>query len=143
LALPLAALLLGLASNAIDGNRLNILAFPLLAMLAWNLAVYALLIVGWLRHRIAGRRPSLAPPLIGWLLRPASSQLAGHPTLERAVVRSAATGRAVRRASHAPGRTGRSTSAPPPSRWDYRRDAGASSLYRRIYRRLGRHLGGG
>ncbi len=40
-ALPCAALLLGLATNEIsDGNRLNIIAFPLLSMIVWNVLVY-------------------------------------------------------------------------------------------------------
>jgi hypothetical protein len=80
-------LLVGLATNAIDGNRLNILAFPLLGMLAWNMAVYLWLLVGWLRRRVGTRNRSEAPAFIQWLLRPASAHLAGHPTLERAVIR--------------------------------------------------------
>jgi len=85
-ALPLAALVFGLATNAIEGQRLNILAFPLLGMLAWNLAVYTWLLLAWTR-RAAGRKRVSSAPVIGWMLRPASGQLAGHPTLERAVVR--------------------------------------------------------
>jgi hypothetical protein len=57
--LALAALALGLASNQLGpAQRVNILAFPLLALLAWNVAVYAVLIVrllvGWLLHRPRG-----------------------------------------------------------------------------------------
>lgn len=87
-ALPAGALVIGLATNAIDGDRLNILAFPLLGMIAWNLAVYAWLLFNWLR-RAAGRRATDRPvsrPL-DWFLSPPSTQLAGHPTLERAVSR--------------------------------------------------------
>ncbi len=85
---PMAALVIGLATNAIDGDRLNILAFPLLGMLAWNLAVYVWLLLSSVRRWIAGgERLRRVPSLIGWVLRPASAQLAGHPTLERAVVR--------------------------------------------------------
>ena len=85
--LPLGALLVGLATNAIDGNQLNILAFPLLGMLAWNLAIYVWLLVGWVRQRLGGRKSTEVPTIIQWLLRPASAHLAGHPTLERAVIR--------------------------------------------------------
>jgi hypothetical protein len=86
-ALPLGALVLGLVTNAIDGAQLNILAFPLLGMIAWNLTVYAWLLVASLR-RTVGRRSSRSPrTLFHWLLAPSSAQLAGHPTLERAVSR--------------------------------------------------------
>lgn len=86
-ALPLGALVIGLASNAIEGDRLNILAFPLLGMLAWNLAVYAWLLLGSVRRWIGSGRARATPSVISWILRPASAQLAGHPTLERAVMR--------------------------------------------------------
>lgn len=47
---PLGALAIGVVTNEIDnGQRLNIIAFPLMGMLAWNLAVYAWLAAGWLR----------------------------------------------------------------------------------------------
>jgi hypothetical protein len=49
-ALPALALALGVATNEIGGGgRLNIIAFPLLGMLAWNLAVYAALLAGRLQ----------------------------------------------------------------------------------------------
>lgn len=85
-ALPLAALAIGLAANAIEGNRLNILAFPLLGMLAWNLAVYAWLLLGWVRRAAGSCRPRPRRSL-DWMLSPAAHHLAGHPTLERAVGR--------------------------------------------------------
>ncbi len=54
-ALPLAALALGAATSEIGGGkRLNIIAFPLLGMLAWNLTVYLSLGLGALR-RAGGR----------------------------------------------------------------------------------------
>lgn len=44
--LPLAALLLGILSEQIaDRGRVNLLAFPLLAIVLWNLAAYLLLLV--------------------------------------------------------------------------------------------------
>lgn len=53
-AMPAAALVLGVLGNELDsGNRLNIIAFPLAGMIAWNLAVYLLLAIGGLR-RLAG-----------------------------------------------------------------------------------------
>ncbi|MBA3527523.1 MAG: hypothetical protein H0T82_11495, partial [Sphingomonas sp.] len=86
--LPLAALVIGLATNAIEGDRLNILAFPLLGMLVWNVAVYAWLLVDRGRRAVGGRsRASQGRGLVSWILRPPSAHLAGHPTLERAVTR--------------------------------------------------------
>jgi hypothetical protein len=41
--LPVFAFAAGAASNVIDGRRLSIIAFPMLGMLLWNLAVYAML----------------------------------------------------------------------------------------------------
>jgi hypothetical protein len=65
--IPAAAFLLGAFANEIDsGRRLNIIAFPLLGMLAWNLVIYVLLAVGAAR-RIAGA-PGTASAL---LARPA------------------------------------------------------------------------
>ena len=43
-AIPLAAFAIGIATNEIDGGkRLNIIAFPLFGVIAWNLAVYVLI----------------------------------------------------------------------------------------------------
>ena len=85
---PGGALAAGLVTNAIEGDRLNILAFPLLGMIAWNLAVYASLLISWTRRAARPRRgPDPAGPLLNWLLAPSAAQLAGHPTLERAVGR--------------------------------------------------------
>jgi len=61
--LPVAALLLGVASNLIDGRRLSIIAFPMLGMLLWNLAVYLLLVLKPLRRLAAGRREGRLNPL--------------------------------------------------------------------------------
>lgn len=90
--LPLAALAIGLATNAIDGKQLNILAFPLLGMLAWNLAVYLWLLVAAVRSAVQREDRTANRPLLGifdWALRPAGAHLASHPTLERAVSRFA------------------------------------------------------
>lgn len=55
-AVPGLALVLGAATNALDGaGRLNIIAFPLLTMLAWNLVMYAVLLALSLRRLGRGR----------------------------------------------------------------------------------------
>ncbi len=47
-----AAMLLGLSLSALDGShRINILSFPLIGLIAWNLFVYAALIVARVRRR--------------------------------------------------------------------------------------------
>jgi hypothetical protein len=44
------ALAVGVSMSALDGSRrINILAFPLIGLLAWNLLVYVLLVVSWIR----------------------------------------------------------------------------------------------
>jgi hypothetical protein len=54
-ALPALALAAGVAFERLgDGGRVNVLAFPLLALLLWNLAIYLLIGVGW-TARAAGR----------------------------------------------------------------------------------------
>lgn len=60
-ALPLGALAIGVATNEISGNRLNIIAFPLLGMLAWNLLVYALLLIRPLRRLVSAGRGGTHP----------------------------------------------------------------------------------
>jgi hypothetical protein len=102
-AIPLAALAFGIASDTLGGERINILAFPLLALIAWNLATYLVLLVQAVLRRVRRRPP--AHPLrrrLEWLVRPASARLAGQPTLERGVQRyardwSEAAGRLTRR----------------------------------------------
>jgi hypothetical protein len=87
-ALPLAALAIGLFFNELSGgNRLNIIAFPLLGTLAWNLLLYVILLAAWL-----GRlRRRDAPPARTWLERLVGSGSAagggGHPLLSRAFAR--------------------------------------------------------
>jgi hypothetical protein len=72
-ALPVCALLLGLASNAIDGRRLSIIAFPMLGMLLWNLAVYMMLALHALRRLGRGRQEPRAPALGGLVARTAGT----------------------------------------------------------------------
>ena len=59
-ALPAAAFALGaLLEHIADRQHVNVLAFPLLAIVLWNIAVYALLAVDWLL-RITGTRPGFS-----------------------------------------------------------------------------------
>jgi len=52
-----AAVAVGISLSALDGSRrINILAFPLIGLIAWNLFVYVALLVTWIRAR--GRAPS-------------------------------------------------------------------------------------
>jgi len=49
----------GLGLSALDGTRrINILAFPFIGLIAWNLLVYALLLVGWIRRHRAAATPA-------------------------------------------------------------------------------------
>jgi hypothetical protein len=78
--LPLLALVLGAAAEHIaDRQRVNILAFPLLGLLLWNLAVYLMLAAsvartlvrgtgrraGWLQEQIFGVRARFSPDAAG------------------------------------------------------------------------------
>jgi hypothetical protein len=61
-ALCVLAFVLGLSLSTLDGSRrINILAFPLLGLIAWNVVVYILLIANQLRGRTA------AAPRSSWL----------------------------------------------------------------------------
>ncbi len=89
--IPLAALLLGLSTDAFAGERLNIVAFPLLGLIGWNLTVFIVLAVQWLaaalrRQRRTGRWLGKA---VCRITQPASERLAAQPTLERGVIRFA------------------------------------------------------
>ncbi|TAK54256.1 MAG: DUF2868 domain-containing protein [Gammaproteobacteria bacterium] len=65
IALPLAAFAIGAAMEHIaDRRHVNILAFPLLGLVAWNLAVYLWLAVHGLNGLLTGSRAST-----GWLHR--------------------------------------------------------------------------
>jgi hypothetical protein len=79
-AVPLAAFILGVLTNEIDsGSRLNLVAFPLLGLIAWNLLVYLGLLANGLRRN---RGPG---PLARWLSRPATG--GGHQVLGAALRR--------------------------------------------------------
>ena len=87
---PLFAFLVGLMAHQIDGNRFNILAFPLLGMLAWNAIVYSWIVIGGIAGKLSRGREEGTHPLrrmIERLGRPAVARLAAQPTLERAAAR--------------------------------------------------------
>jgi hypothetical protein len=52
--LLLVAFVVGVSLSALDGSRrINLLAFPLIGLIAWNLLVYLALFIAWLRPRAA------------------------------------------------------------------------------------------
>jgi hypothetical protein len=62
------SLVAGGALSALDGTRrINIVSFPVLALVLWNLCVYLLVMAGWVR----GARETQAQPrrLAGWWVR--------------------------------------------------------------------------
>jgi len=88
--LPLAALALGFASNAVDGRRLSIIAFPMLGMVLWNLAVYALLGLKSLRRLGPGGRSHRPHPLTSLIQRiagPGREAASAHQPLAGALAR--------------------------------------------------------
>ena len=65
-----AAALIGVAIDRVSGGRyMNLLAFPLIGMIAWNLLVYVFLFVGRVR---GGTAPRIASAPHGLLLGPAA-----------------------------------------------------------------------
>lgn len=69
--LPAASFLLGVVSNAIDGRRLSIIAFPMLGMLLWNIFIYLLLAAKAARRLGPGRGVRRPHPLTGAIERTA------------------------------------------------------------------------
>lgn len=90
-AVPIAALVLGLITNEIgSGKRLNIVAFPLIGMFAWNLTVYLSIVVTQVARPISRGRGRRVSPGPGWLDRLRSlgqAKLSGQDVLSRALVR--------------------------------------------------------
>ncbi len=86
-ALPLAGLAAfgsGLVMDALGASRhINLFALPLLGLLAWNLAVYALLLVAALRSPQTGSRPGWLASAIGSMLQRLRSGRRLAPALRR------------------------------------------------------------
>lgn len=92
--LPLGALATGMFANEIDsGQRLNIIAFPLLGMLLWNFAVYGLLAAGAIGRLMPGRadgeRPGLVARMVARLAGIARGPVDGQQPIGRALARFA------------------------------------------------------
>lgn len=88
--LPVLAFAAGLAANELGpSHRINIIAFPLLGMLAWNLAIYLGLAAGGLAA-LAGRPVGVPMPvqaLLGRMGRTARAAAAGDSPLSRGLAR--------------------------------------------------------
>lgn len=85
IAVPLGAFALGLAAeNIADRQHLNILAFPLLGLIVWNLAVYAWLLAGAL-GALAGRSRRSPSAARRWLADARLSRRSGAGPLAGAL----------------------------------------------------------
>jgi hypothetical protein len=64
------AFVVGVSLSALDGSRrINLLAFPLIGLIAWNLLVYILLFIAWLKPRVTGApAPGLTRVYERWIL---------------------------------------------------------------------------
>jgi hypothetical protein len=92
-AVPVIAFGLGLATNELgSGNRLNIVAFPLIGMFAWNLAVYGAIVAAPLASLVRPRRARRQR--LGALLRrfrsSAQGSSSGPDSLSRSLMRFSA-----------------------------------------------------
>jgi hypothetical protein len=73
------AFLLGLSTAALEGrDRIDLLSFPLLGLIGWNLVVYAALFVGWLARRGRGAPPSTLPRWYARWIRERADSLLRH-----------------------------------------------------------------
>lgn len=60
--------LVGAALSALDGTRhINVLAFPVLGVVAWNLAMYAAIFAAWIRSRRAPTSRRRVPEMLAHL----------------------------------------------------------------------------
>lgn len=83
---PLAALILGLVTNELgNGKRLDLLAVPLLGMIAWNLLAYLLLALRALRR--GDSKGGASARLLGAFAQWRQSKLEGQSMLARAAGR--------------------------------------------------------
>ena len=68
--------LVGLALSSLDGTRrINVLAFPVLGVVAWNLAIYAAILAGWMRARRAQTPRRRVPEMLAHLATSRASRL--------------------------------------------------------------------
>ena len=75
----LAAFATGMALASLqEARRINILAFPFLGVIAWNLAIYAVLLVAWLR-RAVGLSGSAVKPATGRGLAALTTRIVSRP----------------------------------------------------------------
>ena len=66
----------GVALSALDGTRrINVLAFPVLGVVAWNLAMYAAIFGGWMRARRAQASRRRLPEMLAHLATARVSRL--------------------------------------------------------------------
>jgi hypothetical protein len=84
----------GIALSALDGSRrINILAFPFIGLIAWNLLTYLVLAIGWVRRRRGvGNAPVHAR---GWAGRAFARRIG--PLVKRTARVHALLGRAIGR----------------------------------------------
>jgi len=70
------SVVVGVALSALDGTRrINVLAFPVLGVVAWNLAMYAAIFAGWMRARRAKTPRRRVPEMLAHLLTGRVSRL--------------------------------------------------------------------
>jgi hypothetical protein len=66
----------GVALSALDGTRrINLLAFPVLGVVAWNFAMYAMIFAGWIRGRRAQPSRRHVPEMLARLATARVSRL--------------------------------------------------------------------
>jgi hypothetical protein len=69
-------MVVGVALSALDGTRrINVLAFPVLGLVAWNLVMYAAIFAGWLRARRARTPRRRVPEILAHLATTRVSRL--------------------------------------------------------------------
>ena len=68
--------LAGVALSSLDGTRrINVIAFPVLGVVAWNLAMYAAIFAGWMRARRAQTLRRRVPEMLAHLATSRASRL--------------------------------------------------------------------
>lgn len=87
--IPLIALIAGFASNEMGSSKqMNIIAFPLLGMFAWNFAVYLGLIgssIAGLARAGSGKNPGIFARMVGSISRRAADRMQRQDNMGRAL----------------------------------------------------------